>query len=109
MAPLQDRGINGWMRKFLKVLKQEYAPSKVILFGSRARGDNLHESDVDLIIVSKKFAKISWPRRIGNVAALWEGLVDIEPLCYTPKEFDSKVKEHGIVRQAIKEGIALEV
>ena len=33
--------------------------------------------------------------------------LDIEPLCYTPEEFKIKSKEHGIIRQAINEGIEI--
>ena len=33
--------------------------------------------------------------------------LEIEPICYTPEEFKLKLKEHGIVRQAVKEGIDL--
>jgi predicted nucleotidyltransferase len=109
MAKITDQQVNKWIATFKKKLKLGYSPQKIILFGSRARKDNLIDSDIDLIIVSDKFRDIKWPRRIGAVAQLWPGLVDIEPLCYTPEEFEIKKKQIGIVQQAIKEGIELAI
>ena len=60
-----------------------------------------------MIIVSPKFANMKWPRRLGEVAELWDGMVVILPLCYTPEEFEKKKEEIGIVRQAVEEGIVL--
>ena len=67
--------------------------------------DHLLESDVDMIIVSSQFEGINWIKRIREVADLWEGLVLLEPLCYTPQEFEEKRKLIGIVNQAVKEGV----
>ena len=79
----------------------------MILFGSRARNEHLLESDVDVLIVSDRFANVKWPRRVGDVAELWDGLVALEPLCYTPEEFEEKCQQIGIVREAVSQGIEL--
>ncbi|MBS3123075.1 nucleotidyltransferase domain-containing protein [Candidatus Woesearchaeota archaeon] len=107
MVKITDRKVNIWVKDFQKKLYSKYSPQKVILFGSRARKDNLIDSDIDLIVVSKDFSGVKWPHRIGEVAKLWKGLIDIEPLCYTPEEFAIKKKQIGIVQQAVKEGIDL--
>jgi uncharacterized protein len=104
MAEKRNRTIKKLFEDFKKKLIKKYDPEQIILYGSRARGDNLIESDIDLIIVSKKFKNIKWPIRIGKVAELWEGTIEIEPLCYTPEEFEIKKKQIGIVQQALKEG-----
>ena len=74
---------------------------------SRARKDNFVESDVDIIVVSDKFEGMKWPRRLEKVSLMWTGNVDIEPLCYTKKEFEKKKKQIGIIQHAITEGIEL--
>ena len=107
MVAITDKTVNKWIKNFVKKINKKYSPEKIILFGSRARKDNLIESDVDMIVVSKKFENIKWPVRIGDVADEWEGYVVLEPLCYTPEEFAFKKKQIGIVQQAVKEGIAL--
>jgi len=33
--------------------------------------------------------------------------VDLEAICYTPEEFAGKLRQHGIVRTAAREGIEL--
>jgi hypothetical protein len=38
---------------------------------------------------------------------MWTGNVDIEPLCYTKKEFEKKKRQIGIIQHAITEGIEL--
>lgn len=107
MVKIKNRDIKKWVKDFKKKVNTRYNPQKIILFGSRARKDNLLESDIDFIIVSDKFKGVKWPKRLGDVAELWEGLITIEPLCYTPEEFEKKKKEIGIVRQAVKEGIEI--
>ncbi len=109
MDRITDRNVKEWINRFLMVIDDKYSAEKVLLFGSRARGDNLIDSDVDMIIVSKKFKGINWLKRIRNISVEWEGLVSLEPLCYTPEEFEEKKKEIGIVNEAVKEGIELEV
>lgn len=37
----------------LEKIKALFAPEKIILFGSRARGDHLNDSDIDLLVISK--------------------------------------------------------
>jgi hypothetical protein len=75
------------------------------LFGSRARGDWLEESDWDIIIVSPQFSHISFPER-ATLVLREIPLRRVELLCYTDEEFSEKVAEIGIVAEAAK-GIRL--
>lgn len=109
MDRITDRNIKEWIDRFLAVIKEKYSPEKVLLFGSRARGDHLIDSDVDMIIVSKKFEGVNWLKRIRDVSVYWEGLVPLEPICYTPAEFEEKKNMIGIVSEAVKEGVELGV
>lgn len=107
MDKFSNKTINSWIKDFQKKISKKYSPEKIILFGSRARKDNLSDSDIDIIIVSKKFENIKWPNRISDISELWDGYITLEPLCYTPKEFQEKKSQLGIVSQAVKEGITL--
>lgn len=73
-----------------RLIKKEFNTELVLLFGSRARGDNLLESDYDIIIVSKDFEGINFIKRMALVQDLWDGLYRLEAFCYTPEEFDRK-------------------
>lgn len=44
---------------------------------------------------------------MGDIIYEWDGPVDLEPLCYTPEEFEKKKKQIGIVSEAVKEGIEI--
>lgn len=92
---------------FAAKIKKAYSPEKIILFGSRARGDHFKSSDFDIVIVSKKFIGIPFLQRLSKIYDYWTAKVDIEAICYTPEEFLRKSKEHGIIRRAIQEGIIL--
>jgi len=85
---------------------KKYRLQKALLFGSRARGDFLKESDYDVILVSDDFEGVFFTDRIAKMYEFWNNYpIDIEPLCYTKKEFEKKKREIGIVSQAVKEGI----
>lgn len=95
--------INNLVSKIRKMIHVE----KVILFGSRARGDNKEKSDIDLIILSKDFEGIKFFKRSPAFYLLWDAPYDINIICLTQQEFAQKIKEIGIMKQAIAEGIEL--
>jgi predicted nucleotidyltransferase len=82
-------------------------PERIILFGSRARGDHQSDSDLDLLIV----AESGEPRHRRAVRAYraLRGLgVPKDVLWFTPHELDewSGVKNH-VVHRALSEGRVL--
>lgn len=92
------------LKRIKTKLSKKYHLNKILLFGSRARGDELQTSDLDLIVVSKDFKNIPFKKRPDDFLDEWRLPIDFEVICYTPKEFNTKKKEYGIVMQAIKEG-----
>ncbi len=98
---------NGEIEAFVEKLKEKISIEKIIIFGSRARGDYLEDSDVDLIIISKDFRGIPFYERMDKLILLWDSPLDLEALCYTPEEFEKKKKEIGIVSEAVREGIEI--
>lgn len=102
-----DRETAELAKKFASKLRKGIAPEKIILFGSRARGDNFKSSDFDFIIVSKKFEGVPFMERLPQIYDYWSGNVDIEAICYTPGEFERKLKQYGIVRKAAEEGVEI--
>lgn len=107
MGRITDRNVTEWIGCFVAAVAAKYDPEKIILFGSRARGDHLSDSDVDILIVSNQFEGTNWLKRIMDVSLLWNGLVTLEPICYTPAEFEEKKKLIGIVNEAVREGVEL--
>ena len=107
MAQTTDRRLAAFTREELPRLREQWAPLTVIAFGSRVRGDALSTSDLDLILVSPRFASLPFLKRAVHVV---EGLgfpAGLELLCYTPEEFAVKREEIGIVRVAVEQGRTL--
>jgi len=104
----EDVAVERELRQFRTALAKEFRITRMILFGSRARGEHLCTSDVDLIVVSPDFAGVPFLRRIREVLALWESDLDLEVLPYTPEEFERKKEEIGIVAVAAREGVEIE-
>jgi len=102
-----DRDVDAALRAFVSRVKRAYRIERILLFGSRARGDSLKSSDVDLVIVSPDFDGVGWVERITAVAKLWKGPVALEALCYTPTEFERRAREVSIVRVAGNEGLRI--
>ncbi|MGQ4873140.1 MAG: nucleotidyltransferase domain-containing protein [Promethearchaeota archaeon] len=94
------------LKEFIKIIKNKYQLKCVILFGSRARGDYLDYSDIDLIVVGQFTEKF-----INRGLEFYENLKiekAIDVFCYTPEEF-KEMFLRGIVSilDAIDEGICL--
>jgi predicted nucleotidyltransferase len=94
---------------FVSKVRTKSNIEKAIFFGSRARGDNFKHSDYDIILVSPDFDGVFFTKRTANMYEFRDFYpLDIEPLCYTPDEFEKMKKRIGIVKHAVEEGIALE-
>ncbi|HLB37647.1 MAG TPA: nucleotidyltransferase domain-containing protein [Gemmatimonadales bacterium] len=103
----QDEKVARFRREVLPRLIERYRPAHVILFGSRARGDALKDSDLDVLVVSDAFADVRWLDRMFRVYQDCDIRMGVELLCYTPDEYQRKLGELGIVRTASEEGLEL--
>ena len=95
------------LRRFIDKAARAYKIQAAIFFGSRARGEYLEHSDVDLIVVSDDFEGIFFPDRSTAMYKFWDGGLPLEVLCYTVKEFEKKKRMTGLVQDAVKEGISV--
>lgn len=95
------------LEEFLDAVHARWPLERAILFGSRARGDELVASDYDLILVSEAFSGMGFGERIERIFELWHLPEPLQPLCYTPEEFERKKSEIGVVRVASREGLCL--
>ncbi len=96
------------IRDFIERVRAKYEITQAILFGSRARGDYLADSDYDIVLVSPDFQGIFFSQRSALMYDFWTHWpLDIEPLCYTPEEFEKKKTQIGIVSEAVREGVVL--
>lgn len=95
------------LQQFRRKIGRRYRISRMILFGSRARGRARHDSDVDLLLVGERFRRKGAIERAYPLYLEWELDYSVNFLCYTPEEFRKLSKRPSIVRVALEEGIPI--
>lgn len=105
---MADRTIVEAIRKYLGVLPRfGLHPSRAILYGSFARGENCEWSDIDLIVVAREFDGL---RDRKMVEQLWiatsEADIRIEPIACGERQW---MEDDGtpILEIARREGIEI--
>lgn len=84
-------------------------PQKIVLFGSRARGEHRSDSDLDLLVIQES-SEPRWERTVSLYRAL-AGLslgVDKDIVVYTPEEVEEwRDASLHFVTTALREGKVL--
>ncbi|MBI2901861.1 MAG: nucleotidyltransferase domain-containing protein [Planctomycetes bacterium] len=105
-SPEARAAADGEVRRIVAELAARGA-TRVVLFGSRARGTARQGSDADLLVVMPCPPEESFPRRIARV---WQELrprMAVDILVYTPEEFAEIATSRTFVREALAEGRVL--
>ncbi len=86
------------------------AAERVLLFGSRARGQHQPDSDYDLIIVSPRFRGVARRERgygLRNIFYEVAGRAPMDLVCLTPEEFEEAQRRITLVAAVLPEAIDL--
>jgi len=102
-----DPVVQHFVRELLPRLRDEWAAQHVILFGSRARGQAHQWSDLDVVVVSPRFSGVRFTDRGPQLFRALGCPAELEPICYTPEEFESWREQPGIAATAWREGVRL--
>ena len=91
----------------IRMLKSEFSVSKVILFGSKARGDHDKHSDIDLLVVASRL--LHWKEGKAIVGALFDiGMeydVIFSPLFTSVDEWENGIfTEFPVYREISRDG-----
>lgn len=103
---MTDRKI---LKKFKSLLSKKIKVKRLILFGSRARGDSEPDSDMDLlVVVDNKNTEIE--NYISDCA--WEAGIDqgilISPITLSAKEWGKSPLKYSLLAKTIQhEGITI--
>lgn len=109
MADVQEDRSTAWdrravleaeLRRYLMLLRTEYEPEKVILFGSLAAGEVGEWSDIDLVVVKETDRRFL--DRTKDVLRLLQPRVGVDVLVYTPQEYARLARERPFVRAEIE-------
>jgi len=88
---------------YVTELRRRYRISRVILFGSFARPEDLHEmSDIDLVVVGDIPGRFT--ERIGAVREMTD--LPVEPLVYTDEEWKEMLAgENSFIEEVVETGV----
>lgn len=89
------------MQRIVAQISLNYAPEKIILFGSLASGRTSDARDIDLLII-KKTDQNPW-QRTREVSRLFEHTAPIDLLVYTPEEIAARIEMDDFFIQDIIE------
>jgi len=93
------------IRDFVSFLKKELPVRDVYLYGSFAKNEIHEGSDIDLLIIGD--FKERFVDRIGKILDLTD--LPIEPLVYTPKEFEElRQSENPFIAEVLKTAMLLD-
>ncbi|BCW96891.1 MAG: nucleotidyltransferase domain-containing protein [Fimbriimonadales bacterium] len=102
-----DSLLQRFVQEVLPVICERLQPERVILFGSRARGEARCGSDLDVIVVAQAFADVPFLQRMPMMLRLARFPRHIDYLCYTPAEFEQAIQTSTLVNAAVREGRVL--
>jgi len=90
-------------KRVIEDIRSKYAPEKIYVFGSHARGDVHEGSDLDLAIIKETGKRFQ--DRILDVLELGDYDIPIEPLVYTSAEFEAMRKRgNPLICTILEEG-----
>jgi len=93
--------------KYCKRVDREFRLKRVVLFGSRSRGDFYPHSDIDLLLVSDDFPD-DWFKRQAKLYFLKSK--QIEPIGYTTTEIRGMIEEgNKFIENVFREGKEIEL
>jgi len=79
------KGLRGGLERLARSIS-DLGLHSLVVFGSRARGDCLRDSDIDVLVVAEGFEGRPFYEREYLVLERYRGGLPVEPWCYTPKE-----------------------
>ncbi|HIS79926.1 MAG TPA: nucleotidyltransferase domain-containing protein [Candidatus Scatomonas merdavium] len=92
---MEKSGIREQVIQEIRALAQKYHVQKVILFGSRARGDHRRTSDIDLAVKGGEFERFALDVEEETSTLLKYDIVDLDS--ELPPELRESIQKEGIV------------
>jgi len=88
-----DAKVRETILEIIGKIKQQYQPSKIVLFGSYAYGQPDRDSDIDLLII-KDTSERPIDRRVtvARIVSDPKRLIPFEPIVLTPEEVRERIE-----------------
>lgn len=92
---IEQSGLNDLLKNELRTLSEKYGLERLILFGSRARGDFKKTSDIDLAVQGGNFAEFALDADETTTTLLKFDFVNLDGA--VQEELLNSIKREGIV------------
>ena len=100
MDYLRQAELNKELSKIVDNIVQGYNPLEIILYGSLADGNNIHEfSDIDLVVI--KDTEKSFYERLEEIVDIAQPDLAADILVYTPEEKIQAMKDNLFFQEEI--------
>lgn len=95
------------LKSLVYSLRKELPDVRIILFGSRARGEASKWSDYDFLLISKGFEGMNPFARL-DIPFRYQPLeLPMDFICLTPQEYEERIEAATVVTEAAREGVEL--
>ena len=101
------RTLAEWVPDVVGRLVERFGPARMVLFGSVARGDDGRESDIDLLVVLPKLEGRHHDAAVAMLRSLRDLPVPVDLVVTDATELDWRSRTPGVVRVALREGVAV--
>ena len=102
IAPVTKATVQREIQSITNQIIKKYKPTKVILFGSYARGNANKDSDVDLVLI--KNTNDNFQTRLKKVRLLISTTTPVDVFVFTPKEFKEGTKTNPLLSEIERTG-----
>ena len=106
-APALDPEIQRFLDECLAAIRASFAPEALIVFGSRVSGTPDEWSDIDIVLVSERFAGRRALDRLRTFRELIDPHRHVDVLCLTPEELAQRRNGPNIVAEAVRTGVRI--
>jgi predicted nucleotidyltransferase len=103
-AYYDGRTLAEWVPDLVTRLVEGFAPERVVLFGSVARGDDGPDSDIDLLVVLRKLEGRRHDAAVAMRLALGAGHPPVDILVTDVERLDERGERPGMMQAAWTEG-----
>lgn len=89
---MDEEHVRQVIKTLCETLVAEYAPAKIVLFGSFASGDATIDSDIDLLVIKETPDRfLDRSRSVRRILAEKHKHIPLDPIVLTPKEVNARL------------------
>ena len=96
--------LSEWLPKIVQRPVEQFAPYRIVLFGSIACGDDGSDSDVDLLVILPELRLCHHDAVVSMLRSLRDLPVPIDLVVTDIAELEVRAATPGVVRVALREG-----